>query len=81
MHPTADSGVHNFVILKKFGEIETKFETTLACLSGAQMGSNQEKMQRSKTSWRTPFNKIALFDLTKIQNRSSIQRLIVTFTN
>ena len=25
------------------GEIETEFENTLACLSGAQMGSNHEK--------------------------------------
>ena len=37
------------------GEIETECENTLACLSGAQMGSNYEKNWRSKISWHTPF--------------------------
>ena len=32
----------NFVI-EYLGEIETDFENTLACLSGAQMGLNHEK--------------------------------------
>ena len=44
MH-TADSNFVNFVI-KYLGEIETEFENTLACLSGAQMGSNHEKNWR-----------------------------------
>ena len=48
MH-TAESNFSNFVI-KYLGEIETEFEYTLACLSGAQMGSNHEK----KTGgWKT----------------------------
>ena len=41
MH-TAESNFSNFVI-KYLGKIETEFENTLACLSGAQMGSNHEK--------------------------------------
>ena len=41
MH-TAESIFSNFVI-EYLGEIETEFENTLACLSGAQMGSNHEK--------------------------------------
>ena len=38
-------------------EIETEFENTLACLSGAQMGSNREKIE-VKSSWHTPFKPI-----------------------
>ena len=53
MH-TAESNFSNFVI-EYLGEIETEFENTLACLSGAQIGSNQEKW-RSKISWHTHFN-------------------------
>ena len=30
-------------MIEYLGEIETKFENTLACLSGAQMGLNQVK--------------------------------------
>ena len=37
-------------------EIETELEITLACLSGAQMGSNEEKNWRSKISLDCPFN-------------------------
>ena len=51
---TAESNFSNFVI-EYLGEIETEFENTLPCLSGAQMGSNQEKNWRSKISWHTPF--------------------------
>ena len=43
-------------VIEYLSEIETEFENTLACLSGAQMGSNQEKNWRSKISWHTPFN-------------------------
>ena len=32
-----------YLKLKYLGEIETEFENTLACLSGAQMGSNHAK--------------------------------------
>ena len=44
MH-TAESNFLNFVI-EYFCEIETEFEKTLACLSGAQMGSNHEQKWR-----------------------------------
>ena len=54
MH-TAESNFSNFVI-EYLGEIVTEFENTLACLSGAQMGSNHKKW-RSKISWHTPFKK------------------------
>ena len=50
MH-TAKSIFSNFEI-EYLGEIET--ENILACLSGAQMGSNHEKNWRSKISWHTP---------------------------
>ena len=32
-------------MIEYLGEIETKYENTLACLSGAQMGSNYEKLK------------------------------------
>ena len=41
MH-TVESNCSNFVI-KYLGEIETELKNTLACFSGAQMGSNHEK--------------------------------------
>ena len=50
--------------VKKFeylGVIETEFENTLACLSGAQMGSKHEKNLRSKFSWHTPFKAQFIF--------------------
>ena len=43
MH-TAESNFSNFVI-EYLGEIVTEFENTLACLSGAQMGSNHETLE------------------------------------
>ena len=52
---TAESNFSNFVI-EYLGEIEAEFENTLACLSGAQMGSNHEKNWGSTISWHTPFN-------------------------
>ena len=42
-------------MIEYLGEIKTEFENTLACLSGAQMGSNHEKNWRLKISWHTPF--------------------------
>ena len=50
---TAESIFSNFVI-EYLGQIETEFENTSACLSGAQMGSNHEKNWRSKISWHDP---------------------------
>ena len=41
MH-TEELSFSNFVIVY-LTEIKTKFKNTLACLSGAQMGSNHEK--------------------------------------
>ena len=32
-------------MIEYLGEIETKFENTLACVSGAQMGLNHEKTE------------------------------------
>ena len=46
-------------MIEYLGKIETEFENTSACLSGAQMGSNHEKNWRSKISWHTPFNCLA----------------------
>ena len=43
MH-TAESNFSNFV-MEYLGKIETELENTLACLSGAQVGSNHEKME------------------------------------
>ena len=43
MH-TAASNFSNFVI-EYLDKIETKYENTLACLSGAWMGSNHKKME------------------------------------
>ena len=42
---TAESNFSNFVI-EYLGEIETEFENTLACLSGAQMVLNPDKKWR-----------------------------------
>ena len=53
MTHTAESNFLNFVI-EYLSEIETEFENTLACLSGAQMGFNHDKNWRSKISWHTP---------------------------
>ena len=41
---TAESNFSNFVN-EYLGEIETEFENTLACLSGAQIGSKRKKME------------------------------------
>ena len=41
MH-TAESDLSSFVV-EYLGKIETKFDNTLACLSGSQIGSNREK--------------------------------------
>ena len=55
MH-TAES-ISNFVI-EYLGEIETELENALACLSGAQMGSNYEKKTGGQKSRDTlPLNK------------------------
>ena len=41
---TAELNFSKFVI-EYISEIETEFENALACLSGAQIGSNHEKME------------------------------------
>ena len=53
MH-TVDPNFSNFVI-EYLNEIEKELENTLACFSGAQMGSYQARQWRSKISWRNPF--------------------------
>ena len=66
---TVESNFLNFVI-EYLGEIETEFKNTLACLLGAQIGSNHEKKWRSKISWHTPFNinipKMAFYQQTPL---------------
>ena len=54
--PQYDAHCGAFKKFEYLGEIETEFENTLACLSGAYMGLNHEKKLRSKSSWHTPFN-------------------------
>ena len=54
MH-TVESNFSNFVI-EYLGEIETEFENTLACLSGAQMGSNHEKSGGQKSCDTLPLS-------------------------
>ena len=39
----------SFLKFEYLGEIETEFENTLACLSGAQMGLNHEKTGGQKS--------------------------------
>ena len=58
MH-TAESIFSNFVI-ENLGEIETEFENTLPCLSGAQMGSNYGKNWDQKSCDTLPLTKIVL---------------------
>ena len=55
MH-TPESIFSSFVI-EYLGEIETEFENTLACLSGAQMGSNHEKTGGRKSRDTLPLTK------------------------
>ena len=59
-------GVNTYIMKEKIwkekmieylGEIKTESENILACLSGAQMGSNLGKKWRSKISWHTPFKR------------------------
>ena len=57
---TTELNFKSFVI-EYLGEIEKEFENTLACLSGAQMGSNHAKKWRSKILWHTPFSKYDIF--------------------
>ena len=61
MH-TAESIFSNFVI-EYLGKIETEFKNTLACLSGAQMGSNHEKTGGRKSRDTLPFTTALQFDI------------------
>ena len=54
MH-TTESNFSNFVI-EYLNKIETEFENTLSCLSGAQMGSNHEKNGGRKSRDTLPLN-------------------------
>ena len=42
LSPPYDAHRGNNVLIEHLGEIETEFENTFGCLSGAQMGSNHE---------------------------------------
>ena len=44
-------------MIEYLDEIETEFENTLACLSGAQMGSNHEKKGGRKSRDTLPLRK------------------------
>ena len=57
MH-TSETNFSIFVI-EYLGEIETEFENTIACLSGAQMGSNHEKRD-FRTSERVIYRTVIL---------------------
>ena len=41
--------LRSFLKIEYLGEIETEFENTYACLSGAWMGLNQEKSRGQKS--------------------------------
>ena len=75
MH-TAESTFSNYVI-EYLDEIETEFENTWPCFSGAQMGSDYRKKWRSKISWHTPrLKKLnAIFIFAKIlANKFALQK-------
>ena len=61
---TAESNFSNFVI-EYLGEIEIKFENTLACLSGAQMGLNHKKTGGWKSRDTLPLNPNPLTKMQK----------------
>ena len=67
MH-TADSNFLNFVI-EYLGEIETEFENTLACLSGAQIGSNHEKNEGQKSRDTLPLREHSKSKYCKSRHR------------
>ena len=62
----------SFLKIEYLGEIKTEFEKSLACLSGAKMGSNYEKNSRSKISWHTPFSRESLLLNSSVDNISMI---------
>ena len=64
MH-TAELNFSNFVI-EYLGEIETEFKNTLACLLGAQMGSNHEKNGGQKSRETHPLNIINIYFTNKM---------------
>ena len=59
LHPSAESSS----AVEYLGEIEFEFENTLACLSGAQTGSNHEKNRGRKSRDTLPLK--CLFDYTE----------------
>ena len=73
----------NFVI-EYLDEIETEFKNSLACLSGAQMGSSYEKNWRSKISWHTHFKTsfvISYIMMCYLYSVTLLERLCVSVTN
>ena len=69
MH-TAELIFSNFVI-KYLGEIETEFENTSACLSGAQMGSNHEKTGVQKSCDTLPLSNVDVSTFKSMNNSSA----------
>ena len=61
-------------MIKYLCEIETEFETTVACFSGAQMGSNHKKW-RSKISWHTPLKENFFYIKSRSLSRRQLQDL------
>ena len=49
--------------MEYFSEIETEFENTLACLSGAQMGLNHEKTGGRKSRDTLPLRKYSTYGI------------------
>ena len=66
MRHTAESNFSNFEI-EYLGEIETEFENSLACLSGAQIGSNHEKAGGRKSRDTLPLNQCRVKPTVLIQ--------------
>ena len=62
LHGVIHTGESNFskFVIDYLGEIETEFENTLPCLSGAQMGSNYGKNWDQKSCDTLPSTKIVL---------------------
>ena len=73
----AHQGVEFSIFVNKYlSEIETEFENTLACLSGAQMGSNHEKTGGRKSRDTLPL-RIIRVKLKQLKHLSF--RVIRTF--
>ena len=73
MH-TAELNFSIFVI-EYFGEIETEFEKTVACLSGVQMGLNHENTRGRKSRDTLPLSDFISKRNLPCQNHFKISNL------